>query len=454
VGTTESDPDVVIVGGGFAGVTTARELTMRGRSAVLLEARDRLGGRTYTVEVDGHRMEFGGTWIHPIQSNVWSECKRYGLETEALPVLEGLRSAIVSGGKVVDLDDAAQARAMEAFGRFCSPGATLFPMPYSDSGEWGPDPQGYGDLTVRQGLTAFEAPQVEHDWVEAFIALTMFAPLDQAALTEILRSYAESGCSPEQTVAMLGSSKVSMGMKALIEAIASQATRADIRLSAPVRRVVQTADGVRVELQSGEVVAARTGVITLPMNVLNSVEFDPKLSDVKRTASDQRHAGGGNKLIVRVKGDIGNVNVMAPETDAANWAVTYHREADATWVVVFVADHRKLAFGDVPGTQAALQRLLPGIEVDRIVGHDWTNDPLALGTWCILHPGQLKAQTPELRRTEGRLFFAGADSAPVWRSFIDGAIASGYRAARDIDNHLTGGDQARSTADLAQPAGA
>ena len=52
--TTESSPDVVIVGGGFAGVTAARELTMRGRSAVLLETRDRLGGRTYTADHDGH----------------------------------------------------------------------------------------------------------------------------------------------------------------------------------------------------------------------------------------------------------------------------------------------------------------------------------------------------------------------------------------------------------------
>ena len=61
----ESDPDVVIVGGGFAGVTAARELTVRGRSAVLVEARDRLGGRTYTSDHDGHAMELGGTWVHP-----------------------------------------------------------------------------------------------------------------------------------------------------------------------------------------------------------------------------------------------------------------------------------------------------------------------------------------------------------------------------------------------------
>jgi len=67
VGTTESRPDVVIVGGGFAEVTAARELTMRGRSAVLVEARDRLGGRTYTADHDGHAMELGGTWVHPEQ---------------------------------------------------------------------------------------------------------------------------------------------------------------------------------------------------------------------------------------------------------------------------------------------------------------------------------------------------------------------------------------------------
>ena len=80
-----------------------------------------------------------------------------------------------------------------------------------------------------------------------------------------------------------------------------------------MRRVVQTDDGVRVELPSGETVTARTAVITLPMNVLNSVEFEPQLSEVKRAASDERHAGSGKKLIVRVKGDIGNVSVLAPE---------------------------------------------------------------------------------------------------------------------------------------------
>ena len=80
MGATESRPDVVIVGGGFAGVTAARELTMRGRSAVLVEARDRLGGRTYTSDHGGHAMELGGTWVHPLQPKVGAEISRYGME--------------------------------------------------------------------------------------------------------------------------------------------------------------------------------------------------------------------------------------------------------------------------------------------------------------------------------------------------------------------------------------
>lgn len=94
------------------------------------------------------------------------------------------------------------------------------------------------------------------------------------------------------------------------------------------------------------------------------------------------------------------------------------------------------------------------MEVDSIVGWDWSNDPLALGTWCIYRPGQLARVLPDLRSTEGRLFFAGGDSAIAWRSSIDGAIEGGYHAARHIDDYLSaGGQQARSTAGLAQPVG-
>ena len=132
-------PDVVIIGGGFAGVTAARELTMRGRTAVLVEARDRLGGRTHTAPHDGHDMELGGTWVHPVQPNVWAEITRYGLELEELPVPGGTQ-AVLSEGKIVELDANGLEQFLASLAQCCAPGATLFPAPYSE--HWGPDPNG------------------------------------------------------------------------------------------------------------------------------------------------------------------------------------------------------------------------------------------------------------------------------------------------------------------------
>ena len=82
--------DVVVVGGGFAGCTAARELQQAGYRTVLLEARDRLGGRTWTSTFAGKQVEMGGTWVHWHQPYVWAELRRYGLEvTEATPPSDG-----------------------------------------------------------------------------------------------------------------------------------------------------------------------------------------------------------------------------------------------------------------------------------------------------------------------------------------------------------------------------
>jgi monoamine oxidase len=74
--------DVVVIGGGFAGVTAAREAALQGRSVLLLEARDRLGGRTWTAPWNGLEIEYGGGWVHWHQPHTWSEITRAGLQVE------------------------------------------------------------------------------------------------------------------------------------------------------------------------------------------------------------------------------------------------------------------------------------------------------------------------------------------------------------------------------------
>ena len=77
--------DVVVVGGGIAGLITARELTKAGLRVVVLEARERLGGRVWTDHRLGRDLEIGGTWLHWVQPHVWAEITRYGLEVTRDP---------------------------------------------------------------------------------------------------------------------------------------------------------------------------------------------------------------------------------------------------------------------------------------------------------------------------------------------------------------------------------
>src|SRR5918997_2720653 len=74
--------DVAVIGGGFAGVTAARDAELRGRRTLLLEARDRLGGRTWTAPWNGLAIEYGGGWVHWHQPHTWSEITRAGASVE------------------------------------------------------------------------------------------------------------------------------------------------------------------------------------------------------------------------------------------------------------------------------------------------------------------------------------------------------------------------------------
>ena len=78
-GTDTTVFDVIVIGAGYAGLTAARDLTTSGAKVLLLEARDRIGGRTFTSMVDRHMFEMGGTYIHWAQPNLWREIARYGM---------------------------------------------------------------------------------------------------------------------------------------------------------------------------------------------------------------------------------------------------------------------------------------------------------------------------------------------------------------------------------------
>lgn len=103
--------DAIVIGSGYAGLTAARDLTLAGASVMLLEARDRIGGRTWTSEIDGHKFEMGGTYIHWTQPNLWREIARYQMQKDidaALDMEKGVTKVSVTtpaGSRVMGHDE-------------------------------------------------------------------------------------------------------------------------------------------------------------------------------------------------------------------------------------------------------------------------------------------------------------------------------------------------------------
>ena len=125
----EFDSDVVVIGGGFAGVAAAKELSLEGLSVTLLEGRDRLGGRTwYRDSPIGVPIELGGTWVHWAQPHVWAELNRCGVSVYPTP-LAADQFVVQAGGETLTGAAAglAMARIDEVIADMIAPARRLIP---------------------------------------------------------------------------------------------------------------------------------------------------------------------------------------------------------------------------------------------------------------------------------------------------------------------------------------
>lgn len=432
---TKYDTDVIVVGGGFAGMTAARELTQRGASVVVIEARDRLGGRTWTRESDlGKDLDFGGTWVHWTQPHIWAEIGRYDLPLVSSPTpTQGMWK----------VDELIRTGSPERLFELLDPGMTalldgstaLLPNPF----QFRPVADGLkaiDHLSVTEKIDALGLDGEQRDLLEGFWALSFSGYPSVSAYTQALRWVALTGGNWQLMFEACASYKIDGGTKVLLDAITAQTT-ADIRLSSRVLRIDHNADAAVVTLDDGQQLTAREVIVTLPLNVLNTIEFSPSLPSDLVSVADEGQASTGLKVWVRVKGDIGNVSALGPSSCTVNYFQTEYSIDGDTLLVVFGSDASRLDITDRAAVQAALREWIPEIEVVAVDGHDWVSDDLSGQTWPMLRPNQLVTVQQAASMSHGRVRLAGSDYAEGWAGFIDGAIESGKTAAARVLTNLS-----------------
>jgi pseudooxynicotine dehydrogenase len=454
--------EVVIVGGGFAGVTAARECALRSRRTMLLEARERLGGRTWSTDWVGTRIELGGAWVHWHQPHTFSELTRAGL-----PVQIGRDADHASwyvgqqrrSGTIAERDEIAR-RGWDSFVH----GVTeALPLPHAPLHAL-PELARFDRLTIAQRLDQLDLDEEERAVLSAELESLAHAPLQDAGAVSVLRWHALSGNSLALTQETGGRATIVGGTGALLDAIAGVAAF-DVKLASPVAGIAQRNGHLEVSTRDGGGYAARTVIVAVPLNVLGAIEFTPELAEDKRRAIALGQASRGIKVMIHARGeasmqnairrghpfgyldteelfddgtqllvgfgpDAENCDGYVPDAGLVNGSVQLDDSGAAQSGEAGCRVGSKSECDRLPALQASLEQILPGYQALEATAHDWLADEFSRGTWAIHRPGWYEHHHAAMRRVDGQVLLAGSDLANGWAGFIDGAIETGLRAGR------------------------
>ena len=223
----------------------------------------------------------------------------------------------------------------------------------------------------------------------AFIEVCSHNTIANTSYIEIMRWFALSGHNLPALLESIGTYKLREGSASLINTMANDA-RADIRLSTKVTRIDNTPSEVRVTTDTGEVFTARNAIVTIPMNVINQVDFEPSLSKSRTDAALEKHAGEGFKALLIAKGNLRRFWCCSKSSDCPLISVSnYHYGENESVLIAYGYPHEPIDFSDKHQMQVWMRHFFSGIEILKSLGHSWSEASLSLGIWCTYRPGQV-----------------------------------------------------------------
>ncbi|KAF4308627.1 monoamine oxidase n [Botryosphaeria dothidea] len=445
--------DVVIIGAGYCGLTAARDAAVsEGLNVLLLEARDRIGGRSWSSNIGGYPFEMGGTWVHWGQPHVWREISRYQMRTELESSFDFSRGVNhfqlnTSGGSATMSHDEEDALLASALGKFVNVdgafGRKIMPQPHDTFHI--PEARELDNISARDRLDAIVSSisPNERSVLEGFVLLCSGGTLDNTSFLEFLHwwaicGYTYQGCLDYLITYKFRGGQSSFAINFFREALSTK--KLTYGFNSPISSVNDNGSKVEVTTRDGRQFQAARIICTVPLNVLSTVSFNPPLPAGKRSAIGVGHV---NQCV--------KVHAEISDKDMRSWSgITYPENpliyaigdgttpAGNTHIVAFGAhQHHIHAEENVENTLNAVKSLAPGkMDIHRLVFHNWSKDEFAKGAWFFSPPKLLADHLEDLRARHGNIFFASSDWAVGWRSFIDGAIEEGTRAALAVKTEL------------------
>ncbi|PVH72876.1 amine oxidase [Cadophora sp. DSE1049] len=356
-----------------------------GLKVLLLEARDRIGGRSWSSNIGGYPFEMGGTWVHWAQPHVWREICRYNMRSalEVSPDYTSGRNSFAlytAGGKDAhELTHADEdALLISSIGKFFNvdgrQGQTLMPRPHDEFHN--ADVLACDDLTAADRLAQIqdELTGKEEAALKAWLLLMSGASLETSSFYEHLYWWSLCEHSYKGAVDFLIKYKFRDGQSAFALKFWNEALSTGnlhYIFNTPISSISDTPDLTAVTLTAGNVFKARKVISTVPLNVLSTITFSPPLSDLKAQAIATGHIQHTTKLHAEVtNADLRSWSVINPSSELVFAFGDGTTPAGNTHIVSFGANANHLEPElDIEDTKRALTDLTP-MQIERLVFHN------------------------------------------------------------------------------------